>query len=202
VLAIRVRTQSNKVIEKLYPVDDTIESLIDPATLLPLQFTKNLSEGSHRKHEVTVFDHAAGVARWESRISGKKKEFPIEATTRDIPSFMYAMRTHQYQVGQKEHHRIMADEKIYDLWLAVQKRETLDLPRYENIKTLKIEPEAAFDGLFVRKGRMWIWVSEDARCLATKVVAEVPVATVRAVLMSVEGPGDDAWIRKAPPEKP
>ena len=195
-LAIRLRTLSNKVVEKLYPVNDTIESLVDPATFLPVRFTKNMSEGTHRYNEVTVFDRTNLVANWESKISGKKRVFKIEPTTRDIPSFMFFMRSHKFEVGSRDQFRVMADEKIYDLWLNVQKKEPLDLSNYEKAPCIKIEPDAAFNGLFVRKGRMWVWISDDPRRLAAKIEASIPVANVRALLLTVEGPGTDSWIKK------
>ena len=194
-LAIRLRTVSNKVIEKIYPVDDSIESLIDPGPFLPVRFTKNLSEGSQRYVEVTDFDHAHGVAHWESKVSGKKKEIKIEADTRDIPSLMYWLRSRRFTPGSKEHFQVMADEKLYDLWVNTIRRENVKVGRFGAVPCLRIEPDAAFNGLFVRKGRIWVWVSDDARCLGTKIVASVPVANVRGYLCSVYGPGDDTWVR-------
>jgi hypothetical protein len=195
-LAIRLRTRSNKVIATVYPVDDVIESLIDPVTLLPARFTKNMSEGNNRYHEVTVFDHAAGVAHWESLLNGRKKEFKIKPDTRDIPSMMYFLRGHRFVPGAREHFEVMADEKIYDLWLNTRKKEPVKLNQYGSVPSILVEPDAAFNGLFVRKGKIWVWISDDPRCLATKVVAVVPVANVRALLCSVEGPGEDFWVRK------
>ena len=196
-LAIRLRTLSNKFIEKIYPVDDTIESLVDPQTFLPVQFTKNISEGQHRYHEITVFDRTNLVARWTSPIRKKSKTFPITPDIRDIPTLMYSLRNHTYKPGQREHFTVMADEKIYDLWLNVLEKEDVDLPNYGDVRSIKTEPDAAFQGIFVRTGKIWIWVSDDDRCLATKVQATIPVANVRAVLWSVEGPGKDKWIKKA-----
>jgi hypothetical protein len=195
-IAIRLRTTSNKVVEKIYPVDATIESLVDPQSFLPVKFTKNMSEGTHRYHEITVFDHTNRVARWESKITGKTRTFAIEADTHDIPSFMYSMRCRKFEPGKREHFKVMADEKIYDLWLNIQKRETLNLPEYENVACLKLEPEAAFNGLFVRKGRMWAWISDDPRCLAAKMEVNIPVANIRGVLIQVEGPGNDFWVTR------
>lgn len=195
-LAIRIRTLSNRVIEKIYPVDDTIESLIDPGTFLPVRFTKNTSEGTRRHHEVTTFDRTNRVARWESLITHTQKLFAIQADTRDIPSLMYYLRSHAFTEEQREHFQVMADEKIYDLWVNVQKRETVSLPSYGDVDCLKMEPEAAFNGLFVRKGRIWVWVSTDPRCLAARIEASIPVANVRAVLQSVEGPGNDRWVNQ------
>jgi len=200
-VAIRMRTFSNKVIEKIYPVNDTIESLVEPGTFLPVQFSKNMSEGSHRYHEITVFDRTNLVARWESKITGEKRVFTIEPDTRDIPSFMFAMRSQSFKPGERQHFRVMADEKIYDLWLNIKKKETVDLDAYENVSCVKLEPEAAFNGLFVRKGKIWAWISDDPRCLAARVEASIPVANVHALLLKVEGPGDDFWVIPKAPQK-
>ena len=60
-VCIRSRAVSNKMIEKIYAVNDIVETVVDPATGLPVRFTKNLSEGPHRYHEITTFDHASRV---------------------------------------------------------------------------------------------------------------------------------------------
>lgn len=198
-LAIRMRTVSNKVVEKIYPVDDTIESLVDPATFLPVQFSKDMSEGTHKYKEVTVFDRSNKMAYWESKLTGKKKEYPIEAETRDIPSLMYYLRTHTFVPGKREHFRVQADEKVYDLWVNVLKKEKINTPTYDDTSTIKVEPEAAFNGLFVRKGRLWIWLSDDPRCLAVRIEASIPVANIRAAVIGVEGPGDDYWTKHSKP---
>lgn len=192
-LAIRIRTKSNQVIAKVYPVDDTVESLVEPETFLPVRFTKNLSEGTHRRYETTVFDRTNRTARWTAKLSGRTKTFPIPADIRDIPSLMYYLRSHEFVPGTRPVFKVMADEKVYDVGVKVDSRETLDLPRYKNVRCIKTEPDAAFEGIFVRKGRLWIWISDDKRCLATRIEASIPVANVRAVLWSVTGPGNDRW---------
>lgn len=194
---IRFRSRTNRVLEKLYPVDDMIESVVDPATLLPVRFVKQLSEGSHRYHEVTTFDRTNNIAHWTSLRSGRTKTFPITPNTRDIPSFMYYMRSHTFTTGTREHYTVMADEKTYDLWINVGKPDTVSLPVYGTVDCLKTEPEAAFDGIAVRTGRIWMWISSDERCLATRIVLSVPVATAKVILHEVQGPGDDPWIRKS-----
>jgi len=194
-LAIRLRTVSNKVVEKLYPVDDTIESLVSPDTFLPVRFSKDMSEGTHKYKEVTLFDRTNLVAHWESKLTGKKRQFIIEPATMDIPSLMYYLRTKPFSVGTQEHFRVQADEKIYDLWLNIQKKEKVDTPNHGKIDCIKVEPEAAFNGLFVRKGKLWVWVSDDQRRLASRIEASIPFANVSAVIIQVEGPGADFWVK-------
>jgi hypothetical protein len=199
-LAIRFETKSNAVLSTLYPVDDFVETLVDPDTFLPVRFTKNLREGRHRYHEVTTFDHAAGTAHLRNLVKDSEKTYPIDSDTRDLVSFMYAMRNAQFQVGTEQDFRVMADEKLYDLTIKALGQEQLRLDSYGKVKTVKLEPEAAFQGLFVRKGKMMLWVTEDDRQLLAKASIKVPVANVNVVLDKVGGPGDDVWADPAATE--
>lgn len=195
VLAIRFRTRSNAFLSRIYPVNDFIESLVDPVTLLPIRFTKTLNEGRYHCDEVTYFDHAAGTARFEARHREKRKEFPIAESTRDLVSFMYFMRGEaaRFTVGKEEKFQIMTDEKLYDLFVKPVRKEAIQIPGFGKVKTVRFEPEAAFEGIFVRKGRLWLWVSDDERRIITRVRAKVPLASVKIQIAKVEGPGDDFW---------
>lgn len=194
-LAVRIRTKSNAVISTVYPVDDTVETLIDPATFLPVRFSKILNEGRYHTDEVTVFDHAAGKAYWHNRKKNERKEFAIDPDTRDIVTLMYWLRRESFKPGQTREFRVMADEKLYDLFVRVKDREELDNDTYGTLPTVRIEPDAAFQGLFVRKGKLTLWVSEDERRILTRVVAVIPVANVRIHLDRVLGPGNDRWVK-------
>ena len=98
-LAIRFRTKTNKVLSTIYPVDDFIETQVDPKTFLPVQFTKKLSEGRYHCHEITRFDHDAGTAHYYDELDKRSKEYEIDPETRDLISFMYAMRVEEFPVG-------------------------------------------------------------------------------------------------------
>ncbi len=193
-LAIRVKVDSNRVIETIYPVDIQIESLIDPDTFLPVRFTQNRHEGRRHTHEITKFDHEAGVAHWESLSRDREDTFELEPDTRDLLSFAYYMRKLGFERDERRHFRVMADDKIYDLWLDAQGDERIRLRHYGRVRSIEVEPEAAFEGLFVRRGRMQLWVSDDDRQLMTQMVGSIPVASIRLVLQRVRGPGNDSWI--------
>jgi hypothetical protein len=195
-LAIRYRTISNKVVEKIYPVDDVIESVIDPVMFRSVRYTKKLSEGRYRTEEVTTFDYDRLMAHWENKVRPKTRDFPIQPDTRDLVAFMYYMRSQPFTVGEKRQYQVMSDEKLYDLWVSPERVENVKLPCFGPVPSVRVEPEAAFEGLFVRKGRVWVWVSEDGRRVCTKLVGSVPVASIKALLWEVRGPGDDFWIRK------
>jgi hypothetical protein len=193
VLAIRYRAKSNRVLAWVYPVDDSAECLLDSQTLLPIRCTINLREGRHKSEEITSFDHSHLTATWRSVTKDKTKTFPIEADSRDLISFLYFLRPRHFEEGQKYHFRPMADEKLYDLWIKTLKHETASLPGFGKVKSLKMEPSAAFNGLFIRKGRMWIWTSNDERNVLTRVEASLPVANIKAILTEVHGGPTDFW---------
>ena len=195
VLALRMRTKTAAFFNKIFKVDDLHESLIDLETFLPIQYTKNLKEGRYRCHEITTFDFVEKKAHYEHQVNGRKKEYDIEEETRDVLSFMYFMRSESLKENQKPRYRMMADEKLYDLILHTYSIEKIRLPAYnDKIPSLKMYPEAMFDGLFVRKGKATLWVSRDSRRLLTFAKIKVPFGRARVKLKSVKGPGDDFWI--------
>ncbi len=197
VLAIRYFTRTNKLVETLYPVSIQMETLIDPDTFLPIRFTKKAQEGRRRTDEVTDFNHAAGTATVQNRLKNKTKVVPIQADTRDLVALMYHMRGTPFVPGSTRQYQVFTDDKIYDLTLKMGAVEKVSLSRYGKVDSVKVDPEAAFNGLFVRKGKLEIWVSNDDRRICTRIVGEVPVASVHIVLREVRGPGTDRWVKPA-----
>jgi len=198
-IRIRFESRSNSVIATIYPVEDTQEVLIDPSTFLPVMYSKQSRQGSKQYHEVTRFDHQAGVAFWESLLKGTKIEVPIAGDTRDLVSLMYLIRTMDHEPGSQIQTRVFTEEKIYDLFVKIVRKEKVDLDRYGDVGSMLFEPEAAFDGLFVRKGKILMWVSDDDRKLCTKITARVPVANISFELAEVRGPGQDFWVGRKKP---
>jgi len=193
-LAIRAATRTRNLMAGIYPVDDFLESVVDPATFLPVRFTKRLNEGRYHTHEVTTFNHAAGTMLWRNLKRDKEQEHPIKADTRDLISFMFYMRGRSFEPNKTYTFSVMADEKLYELLVDARDVETLKLDRFGKVRSLKLEPEAKFQGLFVRVGKLDVWISDDPRCLCVRATAKAPlIGTIQLLIDRVEGPGDDFW---------
>lgn len=177
------------MIAKLYPVDDTLTSYIDPVPFLPVRFQKSLNEGSRHERVITDFNHAAGTARWRKKVRNYKDwTLPIAPDTRDIPTLTYWMRKNGFTGGSTNRFQVMADDKIYDLVLTAKDRnENTTLDGFGALSLIYLDLEAAFEGLFVRHGKLTAWVSKGVPCLLTRLDAQVPVAKVRIHLSSIEG---------------
>ncbi|NLB55256.1 MAG: DUF3108 domain-containing protein [Lentisphaerae bacterium] len=195
-LSIKITAKSNKILSKIYPVNDYMESIIDPESFLPISFFKNVSEGRYRLKEITTFDYEAGKGYWQHLLKDKSREFDIDPNTRDLITFMFYMRSQQLEEHNVYNYRVMADEKLYDLIVNTKEKEKIKLPAMKrSFVGLKCDPEASFQGLFVRVGKLCVWVSDDDRRIALKITARVPLASVQILLKRVEGPGDDEYIR-------
>lgn len=182
-LAIRIRARSNSVIKKIYPVDSFIETLVDPVTLLPVRYTKKSHEGKSHSHEVTDFDYASGIARQQDLKRNKITEFAMEAGTRDLVSFMYFLRGTLFAKGSQTQYRVMTDDKIYDLLVRAVKEEKVEIGDNKKVRGMRMEPEASFEGLFVRKGRIGLWLSQEVPTLILRVEVDVPLARVKLILV-------------------
>ncbi len=195
VLKVVYWARSNETLSQVYPVNDMAVVWIDPTTFLPLRCELHLSEGKFRRRETTEFDYAQGVAFWRSALKNKSRTFPIDRETRDLLTFLYFMRQQRLEPNTCLQRTVMTDDKTYVVHIAVKNVETVMLPRYGPMPCVRVEPTAEFEGLFVRTGKVVLWVTRDPRALCSRIEADVPIGTVRVVLSRVCGPGEDFWIR-------
>ena len=196
VIALRLTTRSGRVISKIYPIDDLVESIVDPATFLPLKYVEKLKEGKYRRDETTFFDHAAGTADWHSDHNGKKSTYKIDEDTRDTLCFTYFMRSKGLAVGKTEKFRVAAEEKIFDLIVTGVKEEKVYLSKFGKRKCLRVSTKAKFGQVFVNGGALDLWFSTDARRVCAKMAMKLPAAKINGLLRAVRGPGDDFWTKQ------
>ncbi len=203
-LLIRFRTRTNNVLEKLYPVDDVVETLVDPHSKRPLSFRLDLSEGRHTRKETTLFDWDNLRASFRGIKNGKErvKDLEIRENTRDLVSFMYFMRETPFAPNRVHAFEVLSDDKLYDLTVKSLGTEDIHLKEHGKVASMKLAPKASFEGVFNRKGEMELWVSTDPRRILTKAEVDTPFANVKILLRTVTGPGGDRWSHPAPTATP
>ncbi|MDD3276446.1 MAG: DUF3108 domain-containing protein [Kiritimatiellales bacterium] len=193
-VALRIETQTYSVFDVFYKVKDMHECLLDQETLLPARFSKTMREGRSHYQEVTIFDYALGTARFENLETGISTNVPIDANTRDYLSFMYFMRGKKLEPETTTIWPVLADDRVYKVTVHAEKIEKIGLSNYPDVPSLRIVPEAEFNGLFVRNGTATLWVSQDVRRILTCMKARVPFGRVTVKLQDVSGGTDDFWI--------
>ena len=201
-IRITLRTETNDFMDKIHNVEDQVESLVDPQTLLPIRVTERVHEPGRSAEEVTEFDRAGNQAHWKSLTTGETKDYAIDANTRDLVSLIYFLRMRTFTPGESETFDVAAYYSIQQFEVKALKEEKLDLPVYGKVASLVLRPATTSTQLFSRKLPEKVWVSTDPRRLVLRIDARVAIGTVYLVLKRVEGPGDDFWVKTAAETKP
>jgi len=195
-IAIRMKATSWSIVSALFPVEDFIESVVDIGTFLPVTYAQHLSEGGRLRDDITTFSHDQGKAVCVSERKGSTnttKVLEIASDTRDVLCLMYYMRAKGLGVGGNEHFKVLVDDKLYDLSITGLKSNTVYLSQFGDVRCLELEPKAKFGEVFVRKGTMKMWFSDDASRICAKAEAIVPVANIRVLLRSAVNTRDGFW---------
>lgn len=200
-IALSAVAKTSTIVSKIYPVNDFVESIVDPKTFLPILYTQKLREGSHKRDDKVLFDHKAGIAHWQKSDGSRKADVAITNDTRDVLSLYYSLREKGFDGGQVSKFGVFVDNKIYKLHVEGQGEKKIALDKYGRVDCLEVEPKAKFGEIFVRKGRVKLWFSKDQRHICTQMSGKVPLASVHAVLTEVQGPGDDSWVKPAEEKK-
>ncbi|MDB5048358.1 MAG: hypothetical protein JWO30_1429 [Fibrobacteres bacterium] len=163
--------------QSFYPVQDTVSSLIDSRGVYPLQFDKHLNEGSYHADISARYDQVAHTLKTQDTT------FSIEPFTHDVLSAFYFIRTQKIEVGDTLDLAAVSGKKKYNLKVLCHGRETITVPA-GTFETLVVEPVLKDDGLFKAKGKLTIWVTDDAAHTPVKMQSKIPVGSIKAELVS------------------
>ncbi len=195
--------RSTPFISTFYRVDDRSESYVAVDPTRSLWFGKSLREGRYRHSSQTVFDQAAGTAIYryfdfsgvprditslsEAERYGKyvQQEYPLAPNSLDELSVLYYVRLLPLQPNQVYTARVFASRKNWDLQVRVLHREVLDTAVGRR-DTLVVEPLLAFEGVFQQKGRMIVWVTNDAERIPVLMKSQVKVGSFVSTLVRRE----------------
>ncbi|MGH9395437.1 MAG: DUF3108 domain-containing protein [Terriglobia bacterium] len=181
--------RSDGFVSLLFKIDNTYHSVFDPRTLCSRQINKTINEGGRHKQTHIVFDSAKRMAVLDERDMGKPNhplkhtENAIPACVEDIVTAFYDLRRQPMQVGGKIHLPINDGSKTHEVIVDVQAREQVQTPigrRY----AFRLEPRALGD-LYKKKGRLLIWISDDAERLPLRIKAIMLIGTITGNLESV-----------------
>jgi len=183
--------RSSKVFSTFFEVNDRIVSYMDTLHLHSVRFQKHLREGSYTKDIRIVFDQA----NHKVEIDGKTT-CDVEPHVQDILSSLYYVRTLDLEVGRSVYVPNHDNGKNYPLEIIVHGRErvTVDAGTFD---TLVLEPVILGDSIFQQKGRMKVWVTDDAIKMPVLMKTKIIVGAIAAVLTEFEL-GDGAGTVRPP----
>jgi hypothetical protein len=192
---IRIRMTANTypAYKHIFEVDDATEVIIDPETALPIRHDWVINEGSIHKSHLTTYHHDQKVAVFQDRISKDIREIPIESDTQEIFSFIYANRNADIEQLVARKHRLLVTGKIYDLELKITDHDDIRLADFGKVPSMEIEPIADFDGIFLRQGKVFFWISMQPARVVTCIKAKVAVGRITAKVHEISSPVKGFW---------
>jgi Protein of unknown function (DUF3108) len=189
VYKITATARSTGIVSTLFKVFDVFESYLQARDLCSRKITKNIREGRRHRDTVVNFDLKARQARMEDRdldrpdLPPRQSESPIPHCVQDVISALYLIRTKNLKVGERLNFPINDGGKTYDVDIEIQATETIKTPA-GMFQTLRLEPKI-FDGLFSKKGRMFVWITTDSDRVPVQLKAKINIGTITAALTKV-----------------
>lgn len=169
--------RTNDFFSKFFEVRDRYESCMDTTELYSLHYEKHIREGKFKRDEAVDFDQVAHRATY------KDKVVPIPPRAQDVLSALYYIRTLPLEVGQSISLANHTDGKNYPLLIKVHGRERVKVDAGE-FDCLVVEPILRGPGIFTQKGRLTVWVTDDAVRMPVLMKSKVVIGHVAAVLKS------------------
>ncbi len=170
----------------LYTVEDMIEAELSmpahtPVPGIPRNYRVRIREGRHRRNKEVVFDSPNHRASFTDYISGEKKEIGIRGSTLDPLSSFYYIRTLKAEVGKSLYVDVLDNKKLWNVEVRVLRKERIRTGRGE-FDTIVIKPLLKSEGIFNKRGDMYIWLTDDGKHIPVKMQTKVAVGRVTATL--------------------
>lgn len=171
-----------------YTVDDRIESRLSRAETKsivgsPQNYRIKTREGSHRRDNEVIFDIEKRKALFINHLEGKQKEVDIEENTFDPLSCLYYVRILKLETGKSVFVNIFDSKKMWNVEVQVLRKEIIKTS-LGSFNTVVIKPLMKSEGIFNRKGDMYIWLTDDEKHIPVKMQSKVAVGSITATLVS------------------
>lgn len=179
--------QSAPFISVFYTVDDRIESILSRNPLFsalgqPVNYRIKLREGRHRRDKEIVFDRITNKASYRDYLKKEKKEFDVPSNVFDPLSSFYHLRTLELVVGRPVYVSVFDSKKVWNVEVQVLRRERITIPA-GTFDTIVIKPDMKSEGIFYRKGEIFIWLTDDAKHIPVKLQTKVAVGSINATIV-------------------
>ena len=162
VLMFVVRGRSQGLVEKVFPVNDAVHSVFDPRLMQSLSYSIRESYGKKKRLRVTEFDHAKKIA--VCRLNEDPPEtLTIPDPVQDGLSLLYFLRTKRdLAIGRHMDIDVVDSGKNWTIDVSILAREKVTTAAGE-FDTIKIKTYPKYKGEFMKKGEVFLWLTDDDR---------------------------------------
>jgi hypothetical protein len=174
--------QSRPAITKFFPVDNRVESIVDPATLLPEHLVFKRREGKKKEDFEYTFHQKEGTVTVVK--GGRTETMEMPPGTQDVISCLYYARSElSLQPGSFLTMNVHHDKKNRKLDVRVEEIETIS-GSWGEVETARVLVVMPFQGLFLNQGNIRVWFTTDDRRIPVRMKAKVIIGSIVADLIS------------------
>jgi hypothetical protein len=176
ILKFVVRGRSRGLVDKVFPVHDTVQSVFDPLLMQSLSYSLRESYGKRKRLRVTEFDHAKRTA--VCRLNDDPAEtLAIPDQVQDGLSLLYVLRTKEdLPVGRHLDIDVVDSCKNWTVEVAVLAREKVSTPAGE-FHAVKVKTHPKYQGVFLNKGIVFLWLTDDDRKIPVLMKSKLKVGS-------------------------
>ena len=178
--------------DSFFKIRDLYESYVDPMTLKPSLYKRNIFEGGFTKTEKYIFksDGKTVVSTSKRKTNPEKRNtFSIANGTQDIVSLIYKLRTvdfQNYKSGQTKSFQLVFDEKEIPVVIKFMGKETISVGNLGAKECYKIAIGARTQVL-KGKDQNIIWLTADSKKIPALIKFSIPVGTGQLKLSNASG---------------
>jgi hypothetical protein len=176
--------------DSFFKIRDIYEAYVNPSTLKPSLYKRNINEGGYTKSEKYVFKNNNVTSTVQKRNRPEVvKNFQIGNSTQDVISLFYKIRTLDFsgmKVGQSKSFVIVFDEKEIPVTLKYLGNETVSAANLGKKVCHKLSIGAKTNAL-KGKDQNLIWLTADSQKVPVLLKFNIPVGNGQLVLTSATG---------------
>src|SRR5699024_5399571 len=186
---IKGHGESIGLLDLFFEVNDTYESYISQASMLPLKFVRNINEGGYTKHNIIYYDQENQKAKVHNLKDQTVKTFKTKPDVQDMISIVHHLRnnisTHLNEKGDSFVVNMFFDENNYKFKTVYLGQEIID-SEFGEIKCIKLRPYVQAGRVFKEQESLTIWVSAGRNKVPIKIKAKLAVGSLTADLECYE----------------
>ncbi len=173
----------------LFPVDSYSESWLDKKLLFSRLFKQDYREGRRTRQQETEYDYDHNEMITKNLKNGREKRLALKGPMQDIVSSLYYARTQPLALDQAQKFMVNVSDTNYAVSFQPDQRRDIDVRPVGEVPALRVEPKPTLKIVAANNGRMWFWISDDARRLPLLLNSTMSIGNAQMVLYKMELPG-------------
>ena len=162
-LLLRGKCRSLGIIDRIYPIRSTVETLAFSDNLTPIVFREDRKEGNRRYQRTMIFDFSRKHGIWSDHLTGHVKRVKLPFKAYDQLGAVYALRQKGLQPETSRTIKIIADGKYEVVNYSVSDQIEKSFGSWGKIPVLLIHSDDIMERTVRRKASLRVYVTADSR---------------------------------------